>query len=109
MAEVDGDQPAVTQPAAYEPCTDESVQVVAQPSGFVKWGYTVAGFDMESYVAFQLRAANYLTHWIVFRGGWTIIIRRGQGRARRLRYPNKRAALADLDRQRALAGARRNP
>jgi hypothetical protein len=43
---------------------------------------------------------NVLVHYLIFWGGWTIRVDAGD-RSSKTRYRSKRAALADLDRQRA--------
>ncbi len=69
------------------------VTVELRRSGFAQWTYEAA-----------VDGSNVLTHVFVFRCGWTLHIY-ANGRHRKVRYRRKADALADIDRQRALAAA----
>ncbi|MEV8377128.1 hypothetical protein AB0P21_30585 [Kribbella sp. NPDC056861] len=73
-------------------------------SGWVEWNYLEGGGDglIEIVIALAALLANLLVHFLIFWGGWTIRVTAGS-RSWKTRYRSKRAALADLDRQRALA------
>ncbi|GAB3940033.1 hypothetical protein GCM10029976_057170 [Kribbella albertanoniae] len=83
------------------------VQIEVRRSGCADWPYEIAG---EMTLAAPLAVLtlpvvfvlNRLTHLLVFRLGWTLHIWH-KGRFEKVRYRNKAAALADVDRQRALA------
>jgi hypothetical protein len=47
--------------------------------------------------------AGFLGHLIAFRGGWTMYVFVDDQLARKIRYRSKSAAVADLERQKALA------
>ena len=71
-------------------------------SGFTEWAYD---YVLDHLITWPLAVVafvgNLLTHVLVFRGGWTLHLH-ADGRYRKIRYPSKAAALADLEVQRAL-------
>ncbi len=84
------------------------VTVELRRSGFAQWTYEAAvdGSNVLWTLALIPVAflGNVLTHVFVFRCGWTLHIY-ANGRHRKVRYRRKADALADIDRQRALAAA----
>lgn len=81
------------------------VDIEVRRSGFTDWAYD---YVLDHLITWPLAViafvGNVLTHVLVFRGGWTLHVS-ANGRCWKVRYPSKAAALADLDRQRALAAA----
>lgn len=86
-----------------EPAPDDE-RVILHRSGWVEWNYLSGGGDglIEIVVALAALVVNVLVHFLIFWGGWTITSYVGEKNGQRTRYRSKRAALADLDRQRAL-------
>jgi hypothetical protein len=83
----------------------DDVEVELRRSGFADWAYDYAFDHLITWpLALVAFFGNLLTHLLVFRGGWTLHIR-ANGNYRKVRYPSKAAAVADLERQRALVAA----
>jgi hypothetical protein len=79
------------------------VDIEVRRSGFTEWAYDYVFDHLLTWpLAVVALVGNLLTHLLVFRGGWTLHIS-VNGQYRKIRYPSKAAAMADLDRQRALA------
>lgn len=84
----------------------EEVDVRLTRSGWVEW---VDSTLADEPILWPLVGVGYLVnlvvHWAIWRGGWVIkVYAPDRWRAvSKTRYPSKSAALADLDRQRALA------
>ncbi|HWD78265.1 MAG TPA: hypothetical protein VG497_05280 [Kribbella sp.] len=80
------------------------VQVEPRRSGFAEWPYDLV---CEHWLTLPLLPVvllgNLLTHLLVFRRGWTLHIRAGDHYFAKVRYRSKADALADLERQKALA------
>ncbi|TWD82754.1 hypothetical protein FB561_3895 [Kribbella amoyensis] len=88
--------------------TDCLVEVDLRRSGFIDWNYSSGTGDIAELILYPLAwLLNWLTHLIVFRGGWTIrVYRSGSGKTR---YRRKTTALADVERQMRLARATLDP
>ena len=84
------------------------VHVDVRRTGSVEWPYEVAIELMWVTLGVSLLtipvifAASRLTYLLIFRCGWTLDVTANL-RVESFRYPSKAAALADLDRRRALA------
>ncbi|GAA1720347.1 hypothetical protein GCM10009745_81800 [Kribbella yunnanensis] len=84
------------------------VFVEVRRTGSVEWPYEAAIELMWVTLGVSLLtipivfAASRLTYLLIFRRGWTLHITANL-RIESFRYPSKAAALADVDRQRALA------
>lgn len=85
---------------------DDLVKVELRRSGFVDWNYLEGGGDGLIEIAFALVAwmSNWIVHWVLFWGGWTLRIWEvGEDDKvrliRKVRYRRKRYALADVERQ----------
>jgi hypothetical protein len=90
---------------------DDIEQVQLDRSGWVDWdwfsggdGGEIAVFVFILLLVPATLLVNVFTHFVVFRGGWTIRVYAGEV-SWKTRYPSKKAALADLDRQRELLAA----
>ena len=90
---------------------DEVEPVQLDRSGWVDWDWFAGGDGGEIAVFVfillsvpALLLVNVFTHFVVFRGGWTIWVSAGDV-SWKTRYPSKKAALADLDQQRTAAAA----
>ncbi|MFF0266377.1 hypothetical protein [Kribbella sp. NPDC004536] len=80
----------------------EETDVELRRSGFADWAYDYAFDHLITWpLAVVAFVGNWLTNMLVFRGGWTLHVR-ANGNYRRIRYPDKAAAVADIERQRAL-------
>ncbi len=79
------------------------VTIELRRSGFAQWTYDYLPAELLALVLLPIALlANVLTHVLVFRGGWTLHIYANE-HYRKVRYLRKADALADMERQRALA------
>ncbi|NEA35346.1 hypothetical protein [Streptomyces sp. SID13031] len=90
---------------------DDTELVQLDRSGWLDWDFFGGGDGGEIMVFLLVLllvpvtfVVNLFTHFVIFRGGWTIWVSAG-GVSWKTRYPSKKAAQADLDHQRALAAA----
>jgi hypothetical protein len=79
------------------------VTVELRRSGFAEWTFDYLPAELLALALLPIAwLANVLTHVLVFGCGWTLHVYANENH-RKVRYRRKADALADIDRQRALA------